>query len=80
MAGGLKRVLHSDAHFEEVDQEWVLFAIILPYGLVGVFSECVRVTSGFKRSCLWWFLQDLVECAIVVAGRTAAWCGWSNFL
>jgi hypothetical protein len=30
MAGGLKTVLLSDAHFEEVNKEWVLFAIIWP--------------------------------------------------
>jgi hypothetical protein len=78
--GGLKTVLHSDAHFEEVNQQWVLFAIIRPYGLARMFSSCVTVTSRFKFSCLWLLLWDLLECAIVVAGRTAAWSGCSNFL
>src|SRR5215470_10329127 len=79
-AVGLKRVLHSDADFKEVNQEWVVCAIILPYVLARVFCNCGTVTSGFKCSCLWWLLRDPVECAVVVAGRTAVWCGCSNFL
>jgi hypothetical protein len=37
MACGLKTVLHSDAHFEELNQEWVLFAVVHPHGLACLF-------------------------------------------